>query len=94
MKEKLKEAETKVVETVKEAKSKCPKLVKWIAGIIVAAIFAAIGFFGGIFGLSSDQQDNLKKMVTSSAMYQEAVSTQATNVTVPEKANTTVVEKK
>lgn len=74
MSEKLKEAEVKVVETVKEVKSKCPKLVKWIVGIIVAAIMAAIGFFGGIFGLSAEQQDNLKKMVTSSAMYQEAVA--------------------
>ena len=74
MSEKLKEAGAKVVETVKEAKSKCPKLVKWLVGIIVAVIFAAIGFFGGIFGLSAEQQDNLKKMVTSSAMYQEVVA--------------------
>lgn len=74
MSKKLKEAEVKVVETVKEAKSKCPKFVKWIVGIIVAIIMAAIGFFGGIFGLSAEQQNDLKKMVTSSAMYQEAVA--------------------
>ena len=59
---------------VKEVKSKYPAFVKWIAGIIAAAIFAAIGFFGGIFGLDAAKQDQLKQMIIGSAMYQEAVA--------------------
>lgn len=81
MSKKLEEAETKIVETVKEAKKKNPSLVKWIAGVIIAAICAAIGFFGGLFGLSTEQQDNLKKMITNSTMYQEAVADQPVNST-------------
>lgn len=59
---------------VKEAKSKYPAVVKWIAGIIAAALFAGIGFFGGIFGLDAAKQDKLKQMIIGSSVYQEAVA--------------------
>ena len=58
----------------KEAKSKFPAVVKWIAGIIMAILFAAIGFFGGIFGLDAEKQDKIKQALVSSSVYQEAVA--------------------
>ena len=70
----VEEVETKLVEVAKEAKSKYPGFIKWVVGIIVAILMTAIGFFGGIFGLSAEKQDNLKKMITGSAMYQEMTS--------------------
>lgn len=69
-----KQAEEKIVEVVKDAKAKNPGLVKWIVGIIAAAIMAAIGFFGGIFGLTAKQQDSIKQLVIGSAVYQEAIA--------------------
>ena len=69
-----KQAEEKIVEVVKDAKAKNPGFVKWIVGIIAAAIMAAIGFFGGIFGLTAKQQDSIKQLVIGSAVYQEAIA--------------------
>lgn len=73
--------ETKPVSTgitlgtkAKEVKSKYPTFVKWIAGIIIAILMAAVGFFGGIFGLDAAQQDKIKQMLVSSSMYQEAIA--------------------
>ncbi|MBR1987409.1 MAG: hypothetical protein IKA36_00055 [Clostridia bacterium] len=63
-----------VIRKTKEVKSKYPAFVKWIAGIIAAILMAGIGFFGGIFGLDEAQQSKLKQMITSSSVYQEAIS--------------------
>ena len=68
------EAEEKLVEVVKEAKKKNPGYVKWIIGVIVAAVMAAIGFFGGIFGLTEKQQADIKQAIIGSSVYKEATA--------------------
>ena len=76
------QTEEKIVEQVKEVKSKFPKLAKWLIGIVIAIIMAAIGFFGGLFGLSSEQQDSIRQTITGSAIYKEAVTDVTTDETV------------
>ena len=65
------EAEEKLVEVVKEAKKKNPGYIKWIIGVIVAIVMAAIGFFGGIFGLTEKQQSDIKQAIIGSSVYKE-----------------------
>lgn len=75
-----KEKETKqeptgiILGKAKEIKKKYPAYVKYIFGLAAALLIGAVGFFGGIFGLNSDQQNKIKQVIISSTVYQAAIA--------------------
>ena len=75
-----KEKETKqeptgiILGKAKEIKKKYPAYVKYIFGLAAALLIGAVGFFGGIFGLNSDQQNKIKQAIISSTVYQTAIA--------------------